>query len=77
MNEKIIEEIKKEQEKAVQKFESAKAEAIESLKNMQIHTAVDFGAGYAAHIDKVTAAAAEARKCAEILVMINYCTRNN
>lgn len=77
MNEKIIEEIKKEQEKAVQKFESAKAEAIESLKTMQVHTAVDFGAGYACHIDKITAAAAEVRKCAEILSMIEYCSRNN
>lgn len=76
MNENIINETKKELEKAVQKFESAKAEAIESLRTMNVHTAVDYGAGYACHIDKVTVAAAEVKKCAELLRMIEFYSQN-
>lgn len=77
MNEKIIVETKKEMENALQRFESAKAEAIECLKNMSVHTAVDFGAGYACHIDKVTRYAAEVKKCADLLSMIEYYSKNN
>lgn len=77
MNEKIINETKKELEKALQKFEAAKAEAIESLKNMRVHTAVDFGAGLACHIDDVTRYAAEVQKLQEFLRMVEYYSKNN
>lgn len=77
MNEKIINETKKELEKALQKFESAKVEVIESIKSMNVHLAADFGAGYASHVDKVTAAAAEVKKCAELLNMIEFYSQNN
>ena len=77
MNEKIIAETKKELEKAVQKFEAAKVEAIASLKNMDTHTAVDFGAALACHIDDVTRYAAEVEKQKEFLRMVEYYSKNN
>lgn len=46
-------------EQAAKKFETAKQEAIRSLENMTVFDASFYGAGYAAHIDNVTAAARE------------------
>ena len=77
MNEKIIEVTKKELEKAVQKFEDAKAEAIKTLEAMNVNTAVTFGAGLACHIDDVTRYAAEVEKQKEFLRMIEYYSKNN
>lgn len=46
-------------ELAAKKFETAKQEAIRSLENMTVFDASFYGAGYAAHIENVTAAARE------------------
>ena len=77
MNKKIIEVTKKELEKATHEFESAKAEAINALKNMSINTAVEFGACLACRIDNVNRYAAEVKKCTEFLRMIEFYQKNN
>lgn len=46
-------------EQAAKKFDVAKQEAIRNLENMTVFDASFYGAGYAAHIDNVTAAARE------------------
>lgn len=46
-------------ELAAKRFEVAKQEAIRNLENMTVFDASFYGAGYAAHIDNVTAAARE------------------
>ena len=73
--EKIIEELNTQLDKAGAEFIYAKQEAIKSLENMHIYQAVDFGAAYYTHIDKVTKAAADYKKIAEMLDFIKYMQR--
>ena len=60
-------------EQVAKKFETAKQEAIRELENMTVFVASFYGAGYAAHIENVTAAARELEtlnkvfQCYEIL----------
>lgn len=70
--EKIIEELNVQLDKAGAEFIYAKQEAIKALENMHIHQAVDFGAAYCTHIDKVTKAAAEYTKIGELLEFTKY-----
>lgn len=73
---KYVEELKSQLEEAEKKFNKAKEEAIKTLEKMSVHEAVDFGAAYVTHIDKVTAAAAELRKIHELLRIAEYFKKN-
>ena len=73
---KYVEELKSQLENTEKKFNEAKEEAIKTLEKLSVHTAVDFGAAYVTHIDKVTAAAAELRKIHELLRIAEFFKNN-
>lgn len=62
-----LEYLESELKKSVEAFEKAKKQAAEDILNMNHFTAQDFGAAYASHIDKVTAAAAKIKATTEAL----------
>ena len=74
--EKYVEELKAQIDRAEKNFNESKEEAIKTLEKLNVHTAVDFGAAYVTHIDKVTAAAAELRKIHELLRIAEYFKNN-
>lgn len=58
--------------KAEEDFQKAKEEAIHNLMKMEAHIAVEYGAAYASHIDKVTAAAARVMELGELIRAFQY-----
>lgn len=72
MNNEYREYLEKELKEAQERFEKAKREAIEEIENMSFHMAQDFGAAYASHIDKVTAAAAKIKTIGEAIAAYDY-----
>lgn len=48
-------------------FEKAKKEAVHELETMDPYMAQDYGAGYCAHVDRVTAAAAKVVQARQML----------
>ena len=72
MNNKYLEYLENEMKKSVEAFEEAKKQAAEEILNMNYFTAQDFGAAYASHIDKVTAAAARIKATAEAMDAYKY-----
>lgn len=53
--------------KAEKEFEDAKKAVAEEISNMKWHIAVDYGAAYASHIEKVTKAAVKAQTIGRML----------
>lgn len=76
MAQNFKEYLSEEFDKAVKEFEKAKQEAASEILSMTHFTAVDFGAAYASHIDKVTAAAAKLRTIAEFGNTYDYFEKN-
>lgn len=72
MAQNFKEYLREEFDRAVKEFEKAKEEAAAEILSMTHFTAVDFGAAYASHIDKVTAAAAKLRAIAEFSNTYDY-----
>ncbi len=72
MERNYVEYLNKEYEKAEADFNKAKAEAIREIENMTPFVAVDYGAGYASHIEKITTAAARMKAIAEARTAYNY-----
>ena len=70
--EKYVEELKNQLDKAEREFIEAKKEAIKQLQYMGTYEALEFGAAYFTHIDKVTKAAAELKKIQELLAIVAY-----
>ena len=69
---KYLEYLNNEINKAQADFESAKMEAAREIEIMTAHIAVDYGAAYAARIDKITAAAARIKALAEAKRVYEY-----
>lgn len=67
-----IEYLREEFKKASDEFAQAKNEAINDLNRMTHFTAVDFGAAYATHIDKVTVAATKLKTIADSIAAYEY-----
>lgn len=59
--------LEEELAKAEKEFEDAKKAAAEEISNMEWHVAVDYGAAYASHIEKVTKAAVKAQTIGQML----------
>lgn len=55
-----------EYKKAVALFEEAKKNAVYEIGNMDAVRAEEYGAGYAAHIDKISVCAAKVRMLAQM-----------
>ena len=72
MKQNYLEYLENEMRKSVEAFEEAKKQTAEEILNMNYFTAQDFGAAYASHIDKVTAAAAKIKVIAEALNAYQY-----
>lgn len=72
MKNEYLEYLENELKKAAEAFEEAKKQTAEEILNMNYFTAQDFGAAYASHIDKVTAAAAKIKATAEALNAYKY-----
>lgn len=72
-----IEYLQEEFERAKQEFEKAKREAADELGGMNHFTAVDFGAAYASHIDKVTVAATKLKTLADAIQAYEYFEKEN
>lgn len=53
--------------KAEKEFEDAKKAVAEEISNMEWHVAVDYGAAYASHIEKVTKAAVKVQTIGQML----------
>ena len=64
--------LERELQKAQEKFEETKKAAAKEIENMSVYMAEDFGAAYASHIDKVTAAAAKIRVIEDALHTYDY-----
>lgn len=67
MDNNYKEYLERQAKEAEEAFNNAKAEAIKDLQAMTAFTAVEYGAGYASHVDKITAAAARWKMAAEAL----------
>ncbi|MCM1026069.1 MAG: hypothetical protein NC432_06515 [Roseburia sp.] len=72
MAKNYIECLNEEYEKAETAFNEAKAEAIREIENMTPFIAVDYGAGYASHIERITKAAASMKAIAEARSAYEY-----
>lgn len=72
MNNEYLKYLEKELKKATEAFEEAKKQAAEEILNMSHFMAEDYGAAYASHIDKVTAAAARIKATAEAMDAYKY-----
>lgn len=72
MAKNYLEYLNEEYEKAETEFNKAKAEVAEEIKNMTAFVAVDYGAGYASHIEKITNAAARMKAIAEARSAYEY-----
>jgi len=72
MKKEYLEYLENELKKSVEAFEEAKKQAADEILKMNHFTAQDFGAAYASHIDKVTAAAAKIKAIAEALEAYKY-----
>ena len=59
--------LEEELKKAEKEFEDAKKEVAEEISEMDWRTAVDFGAAFASHIDKVTKAAVKVQTLGQML----------
>ena len=66
--------LNQEIENAAHKFDEAKKRAIRELENMTVWIAVDYGAGYASHIDEVTRWAAEVQKLSQAYRVLEHAT---
>lgn len=53
--------------KAEEGFQDAKKEAARAIENMEARVALEYGAAYASHIDKVTAAAARVMELGQVI----------
>lgn len=63
--------------KAEKEFEDAKKAASEEISNMEWHVAVDYGAAYASHIEKVTKAAVKAQTIGQMLHEYRWYTEHS
>lgn len=72
MNKEYREYLEKELKEAQEKFEIAKMEAAKEIENMSFQMAEDFGAAYASHIDRVTAAAAKIKAIGNAISAYDY-----
>ncbi|MCM1218117.1 MAG: hypothetical protein NC548_26825 [Lachnospiraceae bacterium] len=72
MEKNYIEYLNKEYQKAEAAFNKAKAEAIQEIENMTSFIAVDYGAGYASRIERITKAAASMKAIAEARSAYEY-----
>lgn len=72
MAKNYLEYLNEEYKKAEAEFNEAKAEAAEEIKNMSAFVAVDYGAGYASHIERITRAAAKMKAVAEARSAYEY-----
>ena len=59
--------LEEELAKAEKEFEDAKKAVAEEISKMEWHVAVDYGAAYAAHIEKVTKAAVKMQTIGQML----------
>lgn len=69
---KYLEYLQSEIDRAQADFEAAKKEVAREIEVMTAHIAIDYGAAYAAHIDKITAAAARIKALAEAKRVYEY-----
>ncbi len=59
--------LEEELSKAEKEFEDAKKAVAEEIFNIEWHIAVDYGAAYASHIEKVTKAAVKVQAIGKML----------
>lgn len=64
--------LENEYNKALKEFEDAKIESIKKLDNITAAFAEDYGAGYAARIDKVSIAAAKVQMLNRMITAYNH-----
>ncbi len=64
--------LEEELSKAEKEFEDAKKAVAEEISNMDWHVAVNYGAAYASHIEKVTKAAVKAQTIGQMLNEYNW-----
>lgn len=69
---KYLEYLNNEIDRAKADFEAAKKEVAKEIEIMTVHNAVDYSGAYAAHVDKITAAAARFRALAEAKHVYGY-----
>lgn len=76
MKKSFIEELNRQIEIAIEKYNQAKAEAIKNLSDDNIysgvHDHVEFGAAYVTHIDKVSIYAAKIKTLNEVKALYNH-----
>lgn len=76
MSKDYREYLEEELKRAQQKFEKAKMDSIKEIEEMNFLMAEDFGAAYASHIDKITAAAAKINALREAIQVFDYMQNN-
>lgn len=64
--------LEEELSKAEKEFEDAKKAVAEEISNMDWHVAVNYGAAYASHVEKVTKAAVKAQTIGQMLNEYNW-----
>ncbi len=72
MDNSCKEYLERQVKEAEEAFDNAKAKAIKDLRDLTAFTAVEYGTGYAIHVDKITAAAARWKMAAEALRAYNF-----
>lgn len=73
---KYLNHLQEELEKAVNNFEKAKQEAAAEILKMSVHIAEDYGAGYAAHVERITKEASKICTIHEQIRAYEYFSKN-
>ncbi len=66
------EQLQYEYDSTVEAFEKAKKEAMKELEQLDVYRAMDYGAGYATHIDKISVAAGKVTALASQIRAYDY-----